>query len=337
MSLAAAIAAAGSLETKKKIFQFMHGEWITCADLVKAGIICKSSARLNINQLVDVGYMEIDTSGNSHKYRAIAPIDAPLKLDMFVDESLAKNYAMRNRTAKSNSERRIEKEKKLNGIIKAVTGQWMDSTQISKIINVHITTVYKYMGYLMDMGAVKTAFDSKTRQNLYISTGDLPKIVLPKSKKEGCNNGMDNVMKIRRRESIRFVQDNLTETPESAKELHARIGLNINHLISLLPELHEAEGCKRIVFSKPNVRWTYKYYKTKDCKPFIVGELIKDHSDSRDGWKPSKMPTDNPMINALMGYTEFKPPKGRVIEESMPHIPVSKHRVYVAGSTLEMV
>jgi hypothetical protein len=38
----------------------------------------------------------------------------------------------------------------------------------------------------------------------------------------------------------------------------------------------------------------------------------------------------------MMGYTEFKPPKGRHIKESMPDIPVSKPKYYVSGCTLEM-
>ena len=107
-----------------------------------------------------------------------------------------------------------------------------------------------------------------------------------------------------------------------------------------LHTLYQAGGCSRdYTYGGEYNKLRYMYYITKDSKPFDTGDAVTytPHADSRDGWKPSKMPTDNPMINALMGYTEFKPPKGRVIEESMPHIPVSKHRVYVAGSTLEMV
>jgi predicted transcriptional regulator len=260
MSLAAAIAAAGSLETKRKLFELKHGEWVTCQDAVDAKIISRSSAGINFKQLVDVGFMECDSSGNAHKYRAIAPIDTPLHLEMFIDESHAKAYydyiqvnEVKKRTYSHNGARSI---------------------------------AYKYKIKILDM------------------------------------------------------QKHMSSKPESAQDISLRMKIPNATVKKMLNELFQAGGCTRdyVRGGKFN-RFINIYYLTKDSKTFDIGDPVTytPHSDSRDGWKPSKMPTDNPMINALMGYTQFKPPKGRVIEESMPHIPVSKHRVYVAGSTLEMI
>ena len=92
---------------------------------------------------------------------------------------------------------------------------------------------------------------------------------------------------------------------------------------------------KKIIKPKGYKIAIYKRISTAEYETMNFNATVTKIRNSRE--RKIVMPEFPAALLNMMGYTEFKPPKGRVIEESMPHIPVSKHRVYVAGSTLEMV
>jgi predicted transcriptional regulator len=333
MSLAAAIAAAGSLETKKKIFHFKHGEWITCADIANTGIVRRSSARRNLVQLVDAALMECDTSKNAHRYRAIKPSDTELTLSMFMDVETIHDdgrVAQRLASALSNEKRRELKESKINSLLPFLKEKMITGAEAANFMDIDLSTAYRYMDELIKAGAVTV--EMKGRFKYFKHTGQVESISLaPLTQAPNTNV-------FKRRKRICALQKILTETPETIKEIAERAKIHHTTVNKFLVSLYLEGGCKRerVVIDK---NACLKYYITKDCKEFDAGEANPNynHSDQRDGWQYSEMPTDNPMINALMGYTEFKPPKGRVIEESMPHIPVSRPKYHVSGCTLEMV
>lgn len=243
MSIAATIAAAASLETKRKLFELNHGEWVTCHDAVDAKIISRSSAGINFKQLVDVGFMECDSRGNAHKYRAIAPIDTKLRLEMFVDEGSAKKY-------------------------------------------------YEYI-------AGKTVKPRPTYSH---------------------NGAKSNAYKSKLK--IQALQRGMTSTPESVEDIAIRLNIHKTTTQKMLNILF-SYGCCRKEYGEliSGKKRRFVYYVTPDCKTYDPGDPVvyTPHADSRDGWKPSKMPTDDMIINTMLGYTQFKPPEGRRIHEAHSH------------------
>jgi hypothetical protein len=139
-------------------------------------------------------------------------------------------------------------------------------------------------------------------------------------------------------EKLIDVQNSLSKKPQTVLELCKIHNVAKCTMIRYLGILQKANGCKRKEVKQGKYNKAVSvYFVDDDVTHYEPKETALEHSDSRDGWKASAMPTNNAKLNAMMGYTEFKPPKGRHIKESMPDIPVSKPKYYISGCTLEMV
>lgn len=121
-----------------------------------------------------------------------------------------------------------------------------------------------------------------------------------------------------------FARDLLDMMDCSRTSIHVYCNELVKHNL-VEKNLIQHKGYKQAVFKR-----LAGEYHTMDFNAKV--SMIRNRRD-----KVVVMPELPSNLLLMMGYTEFKPPKGRHIKESMPHIPVSKHRVYVAGSTLEMV
>ena len=300
----AMFAASESLRSKKEIFTFKHGQWITVQDIANAGIVRRSSARRNLVQMVDAGLMECDTSKNAHRYRAIKPADTELNLGMFMDVETTHDddgrSAQRLASALSNEKRRELKESKINSLLPVLKEKMLTGAEAANLMDIDLSTAYRYMDELVKAGAVTV--ELKGRFKYFKHTGQVESISLaPLSQAPNTN-----VFKRRRR--ICALQKVLTETPETIKEIADRAKIHHTTVNKFLVSLYLEGGCKRerVVVDR---NACLKYYITKDCKEFDAGEANPNykHSDQRDGWQYSEMPTENNTLNLMMGYTEFKP------------------------------
>lgn len=234
--------------------------------------------------------------------------------------------------AMTNEDRIKQREENMKRLFTQLKKQDLSIRDATNILGFTYDSSYQYLRELERLGAA-----NKIRKHtglFYAWTGKQLAEFPKRTKSE-----IKNINTYRRALRILDLQNRLTEKPETIAEICKRLQLNHCTTTNLLKVLHEAFGC-RLTITKDTLgrARTYMYFKDADVVPYDVGSPIEIHADSRDGWKPAEMPTDDQVLNALIGYTEYTPPRGRVFEMKNISPPLRKvtHGICSAQVAMEL-
>lgn len=72
------------LETKRRIFLVQHGEWVDVNTVAEKAKIHKSTALRELHNLRAAGLMQAEKRGRHFYFKAIAPKDTEMELEMFL-------------------------------------------------------------------------------------------------------------------------------------------------------------------------------------------------------------------------------------------------------------
>lgn len=130
------------------------------------------------------------------------------------------------------------------------------------------------------------------------------------------------------------IQKDLLDVPESLQHMSKRLGIYITTVGQFMAVLHKAKGCGRAKRYNAEGKMYYVYFKTPKDVPFDTGTCTWKPKEPEILWQP---PTDDPTLNAMIGYTNFRPLNGRHIDERHASWTGASTPFSNIGSSLEMV